>query len=114
MHFCINQIYLTYIGRILINVKLIQPRVTFESMLTLSVAICAGYLTELQSMHPYVTGVKKQLHNLTQTPPADENPWHRQTLEQSSKQCQKANSTCRELFFHVKCISGDALHFSFW
>lgn len=72
---------LTYAGRILINVKLIQPRVTFETMLKLSVVICAGYLMELQSMHPYVTGIKKQLHNLMQTPPTDENPWHRQDLE---------------------------------
>lgn len=69
--------HLTYAGRISINVKLIHLRATFETMLTLSVVICAGYLMELQSMHPYVTGIKKQLHNLMQTPPTDDNPWHR-------------------------------------
>lgn len=50
-------------------------------MLPLSVAICAGHLMVLQPMHSYVTGIKKQLHNSMQTPPTDENPWHRQDLE---------------------------------
>lgn len=72
---------MTYAGRILINVKLIQPRVTFETMLTLSVMICAGCLIQLQTMHPFVTGIKEQLHNLMQTPLTDENPWHKEDLE---------------------------------
>lgn len=71
--------HLTYAGRILINVKLIQPIVTFETMLTLSVTICAGCLIQRQTMHPFVIGIK--LHNLMQTPLTDENPWHREDLE---------------------------------
>jgi len=39
--------HLAYVGMILMSIKLIALRVTFVTMHTLSVVICAGYLMEL-------------------------------------------------------------------